>query len=334
MRNVWPIVLVLAACGSDSGGTGDRPGLDAGPGDGFQRCVGRNFEPLPETDWQHGTQTPIILQAGPPNHSAQDVIGAPDGARTLVGKFTYGTISKDLEDELVNVFLDTCGDDWVDLGQVATNSDGRIEKAIPDALPAGVYEVRFQVLGDQSTTTSYYWVLPVGTRIIVTDIDGTMTRSDSELFMQIFDGSHVPVAYPGSVGLTQAHAELGHIVVYLTGRPYWLTDRTRQWLLDLGFQPGPLHVTDSNEEAVPAESGVGDFKKAWVSGLIAAGYPVDFAYGNAPTDIYAYLGAGLPADQVWIIGENAGAEGTQIADGTWVPRISEVEQLPPVEQPF
>jgi hypothetical protein len=333
-----PLLVILAACGGDSTASpdddGDAPGLDAGPEEPFRRCTGRALAPLPVEPWRHTKQSPLIVAAGEANHSAQDVIAVPDGARVLVGKFAYGVISKDLEDEDVAIFLDTCGDDWLALGRATTDSDGRVQKAIPDALGPGVYEVRFQVLGDQTTTASTFWVLPVGTRIVVTDIDGTMTQSDAELFMQIFDGSHVPVAYPGAVALTEAHAGLGHVVFYLTGRPYWLTQRTRDWLRDLDFVPGPLHVTDSNEEALPAESGVGDFKKAWIAGLLAAGYQIDFAYGNATTDVYAYLGAGLPPEDVWIIGENAGSMGTQAADGTWEPRVEEVLALPAVEQPF
>jgi hypothetical protein len=95
-----------------------------------------------------------------------------------------------------------------------------------------------------------------------------------------------------------------------------------------------LHVTDSNEEAAPSESGVGDFKLAYLSGLLQAGYAIDFAYGNAATDIYAYLGAPLPADRVWIIGVNAGQQGTHAVVDSWQDRVGEVASLPAVAQPF
>jgi hypothetical protein len=112
-----------------------------------------------------------------------------------------------------------------------------------------------------------------------------------------------------------------------------LTQRTRDWLDELGFSPGPLRVTDENAQAVPSESGVGDYKKARLQAWLAA-YPIDFAYGNATTDIYAYLGAGLPAEDVWIIGDHAGEQGTHAVDGTWVPRVAEVNGLAAVAQPF
>jgi hypothetical protein len=322
----------MAGSGGSGGGATGTGGSGGGAATGFASCRGRAFSPAPTQSWRHLT-TSVVVAAGAANHSAQDVIAAPGAATTLPGKFTYGVVSKDLEDENVRVVLDDCAG-WRDLGVALTSSDGRIAVSAPAALGPGVYEVRFQVLGDASTTTSYLWLLPSGTHVVVSDIDGTLTESDSQLFMQILDGSHVPVAYPGAVDLTAGHAATRAIVVYLTGRPYWLTQRTRDWLRDLGFTAGPLHVTDSNEEAVPAESGVGVFKRAWLQDLKAKGYLIDFAYGNATTDIFAYLGAGIPAGQVWIIGDHAGEMGTHAVTGAWTARVAEVQALPAVTQPF
>jgi hypothetical protein len=320
------------AGGSSGGGAAGSTGGAAPPA--FLTCGGRAVSAPPTQSWRHTTTSVTVVVAGAANHSAQDVIALPGAATMLPGKFAYGVVSKDLEDESVRVLIDDCGTDWRDLGTALTDGDGRVAVNAPTTLGAGLYEVRFQVLGDATGTTSYLWILPAGTHVVVSDIDGTLTQSDSQLFMQILDGSHVPVPYLGAVDLTKAHAATRAIVVYLTGRPYWLTQRTRDWLVGLGFQPGPLHVTDSNEEAVPSQSGVGAFKLAWLQGLKAKGYQIDFAYGNAATDIYAYLGAGCAADAVWIIGDNAGQMGTNAAQGSWTARVAEVRALPPVTQPF
>jgi hypothetical protein len=341
MRARWLGLVLLAGCATRDG-TIDAPrpsdasvGTDAPSATGFHRCRGRAYTAAPTQAWRHTIQTPIILQAGAANHSGQDQLDTTGDTVTIPGKFTYGTISKDLEDELVRVSIDDCSG-WRAIGDFLTNTDGRIMAPAPADVFSGpgVYEVRFQVLGDATMTTSYIWVLPSGTHIALTDIDGTMTTSDSQLFQQILDGSHVPVPYPGAVDLTTTHAARGHVVVYLTGRPYWLTDKSRTWLRDLSFAQGPLHGTDSNGEALPTESGVGDFKKAYVEGLMAKGYVIDVAYGNATTDIYAYLGAGLAADDVWIIGSHGGEQGTHAATDTWAPRVAEVAAMPTVMQPF
>ena len=86
-------------------------------------------------------------------------------------------------------------------------------------LAPGIYEARFEVLGDATVTVSYLWILPTGSHIAVTDIDGTLTTSDTELFVQILLNSYVPTAYPSAAELTTAHAAKRHVVAYITGRP-------------------------------------------------------------------------------------------------------------------
>jgi hypothetical protein len=333
--------LLAAACclvGCD-GSPGPSPATDAPGGDDgpiqrtqFQRCTGRPYTLAPDEGWRHTIATPIITAAGAPNHSGKDTLARPGAAAALPGKFTYGAISKDLEDEDVLVFLDDC-QGWTSLGRFRTNSDGRMSAPAP-ALPTGVYELRFQVAGDQSTTTSFLWILPAGTRAVVSDIDATLTTNDSEVFQQIFNGSYIPETYPGAIELTKAHEARGHLVFYMTGRPYWLSPQTRGYLAARGFAVGPLRVADSNSDILPTEGSVGAYKLANLNALKAFGLEIDFAYGNATTDIYAYLGAGIPADRVWIIGDHAGEQGTHPIMGDWAPRVAEVDALPAVVQPF
>jgi hypothetical protein len=108
---------------------------------------------------------------------------------------------------------------------------------------------------------------------------------------------------------------------------------TRGWLDLLAFAPGALVLAPTNGDAVPSNSGVGDFKLRELQALEAEGFTLDWAYGNATTDIYAYLGAGLAATNVWIVGPYAGDSGTNAASD-WADRALEVAALPPVAQPF
>jgi hypothetical protein len=299
----------------------------------LRECRGRAFEPAPAQDWRHDFLTPIVTAAGAANHLGRDVIAPASQGATLAAKFTYGLVSKDLEDEDVRVFVDDCTG-WVDLGDYTTDSDGQIRADLPLDLGIGVYDVTFQVLGDRSLTSASLWILPRGTHITITDIDGTLTATDRELFAQILDGSHLPTARPAAAELTRAHVDRGHVVMYLTGRPDWLTGKSREWLSTLGFAPGPLRVTDSNTQILPLDDSVGDFKKGVLESLRDAGYIVDFAYGNAETDIYAYLAAGLAPSSVWIVGEHAGEENTNPVADSWAARVTEVAALAPVAQPF
>lgn len=298
----------------------------------FQRCTGRSFTRARDEGWRHSILTPLVTALGAANHSGADVVVNPGAAPLLPGKFTYGLVSKDLEDEDVLVWIDDCAG-WRSLGRRRTNRDGRISVVAP-VLGTGVYEAKFQVAGDQSLTTSYLWILPAGTRVAVSDIDATLTSSDSELFQQILNGSYIPQTYEGAVALTNAHAQLGHIVFYLTGRPYWLSPQTRSYLDVRDFAQGPVRLTDSNSDILPTEDSVGDYKRSKLYALLDAGLVLDVAYGNATTDISAYLDAGITPDRVWIIGDHAGEQGTHAVSGSWASRVLEVQALPPVVQPF
>jgi hypothetical protein len=327
------IVALLAGCVGATEAMDDGPDAPAGPEprQTFQRCTGRAYTPAADEGWRHDIATPIVTLAGDANHAGKDIIARHGAAATLRAKLTYGVVSKDLEDEDVLVVLDDCTG-WRSLGRATTNDDGRVQVAAP-MLPVGAYEVKFQVAGDQSVTTSVLWVLPAGTRFVVSDVDATLTTSDAELAEQIFAGL-VPPAYPMAAELMAAHAERGHVVMYLTGRPYWLSEMTRDWLAEKQLPPGPLRVTDSNSDMLPTEGSVGAFKRAQLAELVAAGFVIDAAYGNATTDISAYLGIGLDPARVWIIGAHAGERGTHAVSESWSQRAGEVAASAPVAQPF
>lgn len=328
-------LCALAGCGRRSRAP-DRhvePASDAVAGRArLQQCTGRPFTPPPVEAWRHPHASPITTLAGDPRHAAEDAIAVAGAPLVIAGKFAYGVVSKDLEAEDVLVFLDDCTG-WVALGRHTTDEEGRIVVPAP-ALPVGVYQVELQVAGDRSRATGWLWVVPAGTHVVVTDIDATLTTSDREVFAQIFDGSVVPEPYPGAAALTAAHRERGHVVIYLTGRPAWLADASRAWLARLGFAPGPLRVARAKRDVLPHDDGVGAFKRAQLAGWRAAGLIVDAAYGNASTDLTAYLGAGLPADAMWIIGPHGGEQGTHAVAGDWAPRAAAVAQGPRVAQPF
>lgn len=334
VQRLLVVGLLLAGCvGASTGAMDDGPDAPGTPDQRqtFQRCTGRAYAPAPDESWRHDITSALTTAAGDANHAGKDIIGGYGRAAWLGAKLSYGKVSKDLEDEDVLVFLDDCAG-WRSLGRARTDGDGRVRVAAP-MLPVGAYEVRFQVAGDQSITTSVLWVLPAGTRFVVSDIDATLTTGDSELFEQIL-GGFVPPAYPMGAELMAAHAARGHVVLYLTGRPYWLSEMTREWLDDKQFVPGPLRVTDSNRDILPTEGSVGTFKRAQLAELVDAGFVIDAAYGNATTDISAYLANGIDPQRVWIIGSHAGESGTNAVSETWAARAAEVAALDKVAQPF
>ena len=173
-----------------------------------------NQAPLPTglatQAWQHTTSSIIVL--GAPGHSAQDVIAIAGTPTELPGKFAYGALSKDLEDEWVEVWLDRCSGSYELLGRAATDTDGRI--ALPllaeQMPPVGAYAVYLRVVGDNTSVSSTLRVLLPGTKLAVFDIDGTLTTDDLELVQDIFAdifnpilaGDYVPQARSGAIATT------------------------------------------------------------------------------------------------------------------------------------
>jgi hypothetical protein len=299
---------------ADTADAQDAPALDV-PLEPFTECLDTPFVFTPSGEWEHPWLTGMIAWQNP-GHSVEDRVATlPWDVYELEGKFAYGVFGNDLEDEWVRAWIDTCVA-WEALGRARTDSDGRVRFELPrHVLPGpGRYAVRMAVEVDASVAEGYVLVVPSRAQLVVFDVDGTLTTSDSELFSDyfsdLFGGDFVPEAYEGAVALVSAYAEAGWEILYLTGRPYWLDRITRGWLGDEGFPLGTLHLTRTLSESLPTEGAVGTYKRDWLEGLLTH-HTIFRAYGNATTDIYAYREAGIDVLETFIIGENAGLEGTQ-----------------------
>jgi hypothetical protein len=176
------------------------------------------------------------------------------------------------------------------------------------------------------------------------DVARTISR---HLFDTIAAG-HAPRAYDGAQALTWAQSGRGYANVYLTGRPWLLADATRAWLAD-GFAPGALLLADRLEDIIPDASGVGDYKHRVLDELVGdVGFHVDAAFGNATTDIDAYLAQELriPHEAIYIIGKSdprfvmdglarrhAQEAVVQVVEDSWDEVVGELEQAPRIQQP-
>jgi hypothetical protein len=334
--------LLLVACGgvepagpSDVDVGGEEASL-AQRRQGLTHCEGA-FAPPGRTGFRHLGSRLIAL--GPAGHSLQDQVTVPGGTTQVEGKFAYGTLSKDLEDEQVQLFVHDCTA-WRSLGSALTDRDGRARIRLTAGTVPGIYALRMVVRGDATQAAGYLFVPPAGARLTVFDIDGTLTTSDLELvkdviadlFEPILRGTYTPVPHPYARELVEERVRLGSLPVFLTGRPYWLNRSSRDWLAGQRMPLGVLRTTDRNSDALPA--GVAAYKAAFLRSLRAQGFSVQAAYGNASTDITAYEAAGLPKSDTFIIGHNGGKSGTRGACAgdptckTWEEEVRRLRALP------
>lgn len=146
---------------------------------------------------------------------------------------------------------------------------------------------------------------------LVTDIDGTLTLSDDEFLTQMDDPSYEPEARPEAAELLQDYAALGWRTIYISGRGEELVvadgrsarEATVDWLSELGFplqDPDDLFLAEGEGTFNPI-----GFKAGVIADLQDDDFHFDYGYGNASTDIEAFLRADLDPTHLFLVGEDA-----------------------------
>lgn len=146
---------------------------------------------------------------------------------------------------------------------------------------------------------------------IVTDIDETLTTSDTEWLAQLMDPTHDPEMRPDASELMRGYDDLGYTVYYITARGESLDlsdgttarDATRAWLEAHGFpvRDGTLFLASGNGALGDAAV---DYKAETIESLELAGWPIQWAYGNSDTDIEAFQQAGIPDARIFAVGDD------------------------------
>jgi len=124
-------------------------------------------------------------------------------------------------------------------------------------------------------------------KVVVTDIDGTLTPKNLDVFE----------ARPEAAAVLNTLAQQGYQIVYLTARTPLLQAGLPQWLHDHGFPPGPLHVAQSAEERHHPDQ----YKARVLEDYIHAGWQLAYAFGDSTTDFIAYAAAGIPRQDVFAL---------------------------------
>lgn len=196
---------------------------------------------------------------------------------------------------------------------------------------------------------AFFWPLPPShrPRLVVVDIDGTITRSDVAGHLLPLIGE--PWAQPGVVPLMQAIASNGYQIVYLTSRPLFLAERTRRYLSWLRMPQAPVITSpDGAWRSLKRElSGCAHlFKSEALEGIAKVfrlgDHPFEFysAFGNRSTDVKAYAAAGIDPSRTYLIDSRGrvtcvGAVPTvHAADSSYAAMLDKVDTLfPPLATP-
>ena len=207
-----------------------------------------------------------------------------------------GAVSTPLAGENVSLWFHD-GTAWMALGRTRTDADGVYDLPDTGLVAPNGRPVYAMLEADGSCAEHFDYLFPPGAKVVVTDIDGTLTHDDGELLLQLGDPTHVPVMMGAADKLTQAWANKGYPVVYLTARPHKFRAETRGWLEALGFPGGPV-ITENGGEMADV------YKTLWLQRMIQDfQWNVVAAYGNAVTDVTAYENAGIAKNHTFIVGD-------------------------------
>lgn len=122
---------------------------------------------------------------------------------------------------------------------------------------------------------------------VVTDIDGTLTPKDLDVFEP----------RPNAAEALRAFSEKGYTIIYVTTRIPLFQSGLPGWLYQNGFPISNLHVAQTEEErANPAA-----YKFRVLNQYRQAGWRLAYAYGDSESDFIAYAKVEIPRDRVFAL---------------------------------
>lgn len=322
--SMFSLVTLAAGCSADK--TGQPPLSNVTS----LSCPAPGALPFELQSWGvHDPDNTVTLQQNPRiKDEASDTIGNPGGAIASIylsdkaspapGNLDFagfkqrttpnqGFFDNPLPNEYVSLWsygAPGAPTKWQMVGRTITDAMGAYDLptngfSSPNGQP--IYAV---LEADGSCAAHYDYLWPAGTKVVVFDIDGTLTLSDNEFLDQLSDGSYVPKLMGAGNTLVQAWAAKGYKVVYLTARAHDFRADTRAWLELEQFPLGPVITENSGDSAQP-------YKTLWMTRMVKTfGWDFVAAYGNMDTDIGAYAAVNIPLDATFIVGPFGGDGGT------------------------
>jgi phosphatidate phosphatase PAH1 len=236
----------------------------------------------------------LIAKAGSPNHRGIDLIAAEEDEQQVIeGKLAYGKLDKDVDKEEAELYA--CIDNaWKLLGVYRTDDDGRLTATLTGTarLPPGMRDMYIAARGDGSGAYFVGYVAPRGTKVVVTDVDGTISWSENSIIKQVLDRDRDIKTRPNA---PKALGSLPYPIIYTTARGDVFIGITRRWLDRHGFPRGLLRLSKS-AFAKPGSSAI-QYKTRTLKAITI---PIAAGIGNRKSDITAYTNIGLPGKQIFI----------------------------------
>ena len=342
MKFKWILLIFLGACKSTT--QTEQAGLKSSSDIIWQNCEQTPLPSHSNVPWKNiGNRTQNAVAK--PDHRSNDGITTTGHAESFVVRSFFGwqvgPLRTPIIGEDIASYLDTCGNQLVELGQQTTDKKGQVDTILDPKvvgnLGPGVYKLHHKLLANGQNTPSYLHILPRGQKAAMIDIDGTLTTGDSEVYQEAFKRylsesidativlnklsswfqdnlSYVGKAYEGASDFTKRIKERGYYPLYITGRPFIVNELTRNWLAQLPAAKGYIKLAPTLNDALPSNENVGAYKVRELRSIQSKGIDIVIGVGNSTTDIFAFATHGIALDKSFIIGKNAGKDGTVAFD--------------------
>ena len=193
-------------------------------------------------------------------------------------------------------------------------------------LAPGQNEIRFVCKTSQSgvqTLSSYIYLWHYTSKVIITDVDGTITKSD--ILGQVLPFFGRDWSHPGVTALFRNLYRNGYKIIYLTARAIGQSSITKSYLNNLiqnnqSLPPGPLLMspdgifTSLRREVIEKKPHLlkipllTEIKNLFPEGL----EPFYAGFGNRETDAISYRYLGIPLNKNFII--NTSSEVIQLGE--------------------
>jgi hypothetical protein len=231
----------------------------------------------------------ILLAVGgcaKPMLSLSDVV-VVNGGQTAIDALTEHSSPLGDVDELTGVDVEFFAGNQT-LGQARTDPGGWARWSCH--LPAGASSVRAKAVVDGRTVEAEGGVFAwdPNRTIIVCDIDETVSVTNYSALLAEGQDDLGSQPLPGAAKVMTELSKRFN-VIYITGRPRFLLNKSRRWLKTHGFPAAPVVTAPTLNEAIRVQK----FKGGQIADLRCLSSNLLIGIGNAKTDSEAYAANGL-----------------------------------------